>query len=113
MDRGAKACVIKTDGSVCYVDYFGDLYHLYELIGCSHIDYIDLENNYLMYFDDEALLKDVAPNVLASQIVAYCGLDYASGLHNNPLFGNTVLLRKDGDDNYIDVAFNVLSFSLD
>jgi hypothetical protein len=64
-----------------------------------------------MYFDDEALLKDVAPNVLASQIAAYCGIDYASGL--SPLYGNTVVLRKDGDDNYIDVNFNVLSFSLD
>lgn len=112
MDRvGAKACVIKTDGSVCYVDYFGDLYHLYELIGCDHIDYIDLDNNYIMYFDDEALLKDVAPNLLASQIAAYCSVEYYSGI--TTLFGNTVILRKDGDDNYIDVNFNVLSFSLD
>jgi hypothetical protein len=111
MNRGAKACVIKADGSVSYVDYFGDLYHIYELLDCTHVDYMDLDNNYIMYFDDEALLKDVAPNTLASQIAAYCCVDYYSG--NQTLFGSVLLLRKDGDDNYIDVNFNVLSFSLD
>ncbi len=107
----ATGLLFKTDGTVELVQYHNDLYQLYELLQCKHVEYYELVNNYILWVDDTAALTDSKYNVFASQLLTYQGLHPSGGPCT--IWGNALLLRKDGDDNYIDVDINLLKITLD
>lgn len=106
----AIGLLFKTDGTVELVDYHNDLYQLYECLKCKHVEYFELVNNYLLWVDDEAALKDSKYNIFASQLVTYQGVQPSGGPCT--IWGDALLLRKDGDDNYIDVDINLLKLCI-
>lgn len=110
--KSATGLLFKSDGTVEIIQYNHDLYQLYEVLECKHVEYHELVNNYLLWVDDTAAIKESKYNVFASQLLSYSSLNEPR-IFPRTIWGHALLLRKDGNDNYIDVDINLLKITLD
>lgn len=78
------------------VRIFGQLHEIYDLLETDNIHYVNLQDNYKLWYNDNDVIDIEKINHEATRLV------FEFGITNMPIYGKALLIRYDGDENMID-----------